>query len=246
MALKIPDEVVISTSPHLFFKKYPHKINIVMKTSRYWSRNYESEWAAIRTFTINQNQEMAKLLDKWPKGSYRTRYESSNVSFFLETEEQVQTLLDHAIKVRTKFAKKNPSSPANGKSVIHLATMTAEQATNSLQDAKIEYRKCKFHSKWTWKIEANLDKKDVSDYEAVRAQLFSREQIEEYESSYGVAAVRSWFPAISSDSARITMTNGWASSKLTVYIDDEYDVATVRLMISGKTKLTKAVVVQPK
>jgi hypothetical protein len=245
MALKLPDEVVRTTSPHLFYKKFPHRINFSVKEGFYWSSKYESDWNSVRAFNVEQSKVIDKIIKLWDKGTYRTRVDFSSTTYFLETEEQIQAIVDAAVKFRKSYEKKNPKSYANGKSIINLSTMTTEQANDSLNDAKIEYRKTKFHGKWTWKIENVMAKKDVSDLETVQAQLFDADLLEQYTSSHGPFITRNWHPTISSNRARVSFSTTWRESKMMVYLEDEDDVAMVRLMISGKTKLSKCVLVTP-
>lgn len=234
---KIPDHVEVTTSPHLFYKKYPHKVSIRITESAYrWDNPSKSLWGSAKTSLANVRGAVAKL--GWEKKDYRTMENFYSYTVFVETEDQVDEIIKIMNTTRTKFEKIK-----SGYLKIGLATMTDEQANASLNDAKIEYRKSHFFKTWEWKIETSIKTSELGDIRSVEELLFDATELENFDSIYGTVSQRPYRCGMNNQKARLTYLNRWGSTDVTIFLNDEDDVAMIRLMIPAKTKLTRSVLV---
>lgn len=235
---KIPDHVEVTTSPHLFYKKFPHRVNIRITDNNYrWASEARSLWGEGKKALVGVRKAIVAL--GWGKQNFRTMENFCGFTVFVETEEQVEAALKAMLKVRNKFEKVKA-----GFINVNLATMTNDQANASLNDAKIVYRKAHFFKKWEWKIETEIKTSELTDLRPVEELLFDTQELASFDALYGTASNRPYRCGMDNDKARLTYLNRWGTTAMTLFVNDEDDVAMIRLMIPAKTKLSRSVLVE--
>lgn len=240
MSITLPKHAKKKPSPHLYFKKFPHKLEISLARDAY---SGHSNWRKAGD-VLQQVSVAIKPHLPAEKTAYRKRSDWYTFSVFLEKAEDLQAIIDGT---SLKFGK--------AKVVATVFTMTDDQVEASKLDAKIEYRKELYHGLYTYRLQCRGG--DDQSLDALEAQFFTDAEIENFKKrleqldaqrkahnanrGWGAPAkVERYGRQIVGENARMQYGRAWSNT--IVYTTSEEDAAMARLMLPNSTKITKAIV----
>lgn len=219
----LPSHVATKLAPHLYYKKYPFKIEIAH--SRHSTTKSWTEWqqctVAFRKLLLN-----AKSKFELPEG-VRCREEGMKLSVFMTDPKDVLTTIEEFEKV-----VKDPILKLDFTLDFTLWGMNESQQNIALADAKVEFKKTLYLRKFEWRLEFSGTEDTTS--------------IEEFFDEDGTATVKeprvSWQrKVVSGERFKLNKGNTWKPSVL--YLRNEDDAVAARMMITSKTRIKKVVVV---
>jgi hypothetical protein len=231
MSFNIPHGWEVKHSPRLYFKKFPHRVDLSLK------RNLLRSSYACRRWANTQAGAMIATLLADP-ALVRRRVSNDRIVIYLATEELLHT-----------FVKRCSSSiKRDGCWDVTVGTMGEQAANDAALDAKIEYRNKLYQGKFTYRLQSINVNSDALD--ALEAQLFTNAEIMNFYKEIDKANSNRhlFMPAATIDrhgrsitGDRARMQYGCNYANTIVYVLDEVDAITARMLISGDTKITKAV-----
>lgn len=247
---RIIPAVKTSTSSHLYYQKFAHKLSFSFEYTHYYTtwhqNNYGHDRYMAQSVIISKIYDLIEAnINPKKRKDIRTRYDNLNLTYYTSDREladkiiaMAHTLLEEGNKFNKTQLDLIPSMN------INLSTMTTIQEQASSQDAKIVYRKSMFHDKYEWKMEATMlaSEADTEGLELNILEPHEYEMVAKKQEGQNFSFGRYSRFEFECDYAKIRYTSKYGTAYITIFLKDETNVTAARLLLPAKTKFFRAVI----